>query len=258
LLVDEGGSARKLEALSGGVGFSAFMGGVRGEPQSLLEFAPAILPRFLPTKSAFFLRKTADLVLLLRFHPYGKREQERPQIALYGAPNPPKLPAMWGRLGAGELNLQPGKKATLTDTWELATGAHLLQLVPRLHAACVEVKATATLPNGKTVSLLHIAHWDANWHRPFVFKAPLELPPKTRITLECRFDNTPESAYSRRQTRPHIIMPGLECMEEMASLWVLLTPQTAADSEALAQSAKREGSKPLITETGTYLRAPRN
>ena len=55
------------------------------------------------------------------------------------------------------------------------------------------MKATATLPDGSTRSLLWIKDWDFNWQDGYVYKQPFTLPKGTRIDVTITYDNSAEN-----------------------------------------------------------------
>lgn len=254
LFVDEAGVGRREEAASGTVGYTDFAAGI-GErsPGSLSDWSPDVSPLTLPSGVAKPLKKGSDLVLMLQFHPDGEAETVQARIGLYFAKEPPHRQPVTLRLGAVKFGLRGGLKATITDSITLPTAVQVLSLTPRSHFIGKELKATATLPDGPTKSLLLIRDWDANWKEPYRFAAPLTLPAGTRVAIEYTFDNSAENPRNPH-TPPHLIMPGLTFMEEMATLWLEVVPAREEDGDVLAQFAKSPGNHVQIVQSGKPIR----
>ena len=263
LYSDISGTARKLEAGSGAVGYSEFTAGM--EPitnGSFTDWSPGAAPFSLPAGFAERLPKGADLVLQLRFRPDGRKETEQTQIGLYFAPRTSptissvKVPILTPAkllLGTTELYLQPGKKATVTDAVILPCAVHLLKLAPHLHATGRTLTVKADLPDGSHRSLLTISDWDINWRESYVFAAPMLLPAGTKITFEATFNNTADNPRNPHSP-PHRIGPSLECQEEMATLGLIVVPIHSADQSTLAKALQAMPHRPAIVETGAYIR----
>jgi hypothetical protein len=248
LYVDTTGTARKLEAQSGAVGYTDFCSGLKGEGQgSLSEWTPGLTPRFLPEGVGIKLPKGADLVLQLRFQPSGKPETEQTEIGLTFHKLPPVNALTTIRLGLQTYYLQPGKKSVISDTLTLPVAVNVYGLIANAHPVCTEVKASVTLPDGTNRVLLCLPDWDANWKRPYRLETALTLPTGSMLSMEYLFDNT---RTNPRNPRPHTIRPGLLYEEEMASLWVQAVPERPEDAAKLAQALKRPGHRPTVTETG--------
>src|SRR5262249_28201037 len=104
-------------------------------------------------------------------------------------------------------------------------------IAPHAHYLATDMKVTAYLPDGTTVSLLWIKDWDFNWQGRYRYETPIALPRGTRVELEYVFDNSERNP--RNPAHPPVrVKWGEQTTDEMAFafLGVLLpAPQDARE-----------------------------
>ena len=75
------------------------------------------------------------------------------------------------------------------------------------HYLAREMKMTATLPDGKTKTLLWIPDWDFSWQGQYMYQDYVALPKGTKLHTQIRYDNSagnprnptsPPQAWSRK------------------------------------------------------------
>jgi hypothetical protein len=55
----------------------------------------------------------------------------------------------------------------------------------------VEMTENVGLPGGeKTTCLVNIEDWDFNWQSAYLFKEPIDIPFRTRLSLKAIYDNS--------------------------------------------------------------------
>jgi hypothetical protein len=91
-----------------------------------------------------------------------------------------------------------------------------------MHLVGLEMKVTATYPDGTVRPLIHIDDWDFNWQNTYTFTQPIPLPSGTRIDMVAVFDN---SADNRRQPSrpPRSVSWGEGTTDEMAIVFLGVT-----------------------------------
>ncbi|MDX1933734.1 MAG: cytochrome c [Capsulimonadales bacterium] len=246
LYADPTGQGRRQETLSGAVGYFGFTAGLSPSPAgTLADWSPGGVTMALPPGFAYRLTPKTDLILQVRFHPTGKAESERMQVGLYFSKDPSPLEPVILRLGKAPLYLPRQSTAVLTDSFTLPTAVRLMEIVPNAHFVARTVTVTAALPDGKTLSLLDIPDWDANWKQAYRLPSPLSLPAGTRLSLRITFNNTEENPRNP-WTPSHRVVPGLEFMEEMSSVWLRLLPTTPAARAILTRSLPSARHQPII------------
>jgi uncharacterized protein (TIGR03437 family) len=277
---DTSGDGRKLDGQDGQPGFpglgSVFTLGLSNPAAALSNpallanalagglggWVPGTTPAFLPDGIAYALPQGGDLILQTHFHPDGKTETEKTQIALYFAPKPPRditqvqAPAFFGiraniDIPAGKNNYMVRGSFTLpvdVDAFSISAHTHYLGRGSRL---------TATLPSGEVRILLSITDWDFNWQDTYIFKDLVSLPANTRIDGELIYDNSdanPKNPFSPVKR----VRWGENSTDEMGSLILNVVPRVPSDITTLRNAvvanvippAPAVGSKPLFISAG--------
>gem|GEM_PF-714437 len=237
----KGGAAANRDGADGKPGFpGAAPVGLQGFAESggVGGWVPGGSAAFLPEGMAMRLPKGSDLVLQIHFHPSGKPETERSQVAFYFSDRPPQrnligidIPSLFSFGKA--LNIAPNAKdyaveesvALPVDVRAYAIGAHA-------HYLGKEMKATATLPDGTIKPLLWIQDWDFNWQDNYTYKEPFDLPKGTRIDVKIGWDNSTENPRNPKNP-PRRVKWGLQSQDEMGGVGLVVTAKTKEDEEAL-------------------------
>src|SRR5262249_26843479 len=160
--------AAKREEASGQVGSSGAMGGLGrfGVKDKTVTgiggWAVGAQPRALPDGLAYRLPKGSDLILSTHFHPSRKAEEEASTIRVYFADKPPvqrftglQLPVAFGFLAG--IDIAAGQKDfSIEDSFVLPVDVKAFGISAHAHYLGKDFKVTATLPDGRTKTLLHI------------------------------------------------------------------------------------------------------
>jgi hypothetical protein len=252
---DASGSARKLEGRDGHPGFGGMsavgVAAVTGRSGSLGGWAVGATPKFLPGDLAFPLPKGSDVLLQMHFHLTGKPETERATVGLYFAEKAPErpiqsvqLPALFG-VGMG-LKIAPGdKQYVIEDSITLPADVTAYLASAHAHYLAKEMKATATLPDGKVQPLLWIKDWDFNWQDRYTYKEPVYLPKGTRIDVRITYDNSADNPRNPSHP-PKQVWWGEQSFDEMGSVSLAVTTANKADEAALA-AMLRERTRVAVT-----------
>lgn len=189
LYLDTTGAARKFDAADPEPGYEG--GLVPGFAAGTLGFwAPGYTPRRLPEGVGHRLARGSDLALQLHYHPSGKEELDRSQVALYFAPRPVERFVTTLALIDLAVDIPPGAtEHRMRYDFTTPVEVELLDVTPHMHLIGTEMKVTATLPDGEE-RLLVWSDWDFNWQDQYRFREPLRLPAGTRFDLEAVYDNS--------------------------------------------------------------------
>jgi hypothetical protein len=241
--LDTTGTAAKAEADSGQVGTSGAMsalgrggkgkgglgslaalgGGGGSQIGNLGGWALGAQARSLPDGLAYHLPKGADLLLSTHFHPSGKAEDEASSVAFYFADKPPaqrfmglQIPFAFGILAG--IDIPAGKKDfSIEDSYVLPVNVKAFGISAHAHYIAKDFKVTATLPDGKTKTLLRIPDWDFGWQEQYRFQEFIDLPKGTKVHAKITYDNSAENP--RNPTNPpRRVRWGKESTDEMGSI----------------------------------------
>ena len=227
--LDTTGTAAKREEESGQVGSSGAMGGLGrfgAKDKSVTGiggWAVGAQARALPDGLAYRLPKGSDLILSTHFHPSGKAEEEASTIAFYFADKPPvrrftglQLPVAFGYLAG--IDIAAGQKDfSIEDSFVLPVDVKAFGISAHAHYLGKDFKVTATPPDGRTKTLLHIPDWDFTWQEGYRFQDFLDLPKGTKLHAKITYDNSAENP--RNPTNPpRRVRWGKESTDEMGSI----------------------------------------
>jgi Flp pilus assembly protein TadD len=244
-LVDRGQTARLLEKQPGS-GFGGMELTIESEafdPDShFLFWKPGSAPYVEPDGMALRLDKDNDLVLNTHLQPTGKPETLQPSLGLYFTDKPATLhPILLQMENDRMLDIPPGSSNFLvSDEFTLPVDVNLLAIYPHAHYLGKDLQALATLPDGTTKTLIHIARWDLNWQAVYRYASPMTLPKGTTISMRFRYDNSADNIRNPNHP-PQRVVAGNRASDEMAHLWLQVLPRVpqegSVDSRALIQEA---------------------
>lgn len=262
--LDPTGTAAKREKESGQVGSAGGMSGLGGAGKGKAKgglgglgalgegsgtvglggWALGAQARSLPDGLAYRLPKGADLILSTHFHPSGKAEEEASTIALYFADKPPtqrftgiQVPIMFGILAG--IDIPAGKKDyAIEDSFTIPVDVKAFGVSAHAHYIGKEFKMTATLPDGKTKTLLHIPDWDFGWQEQYRFQDFYDLPKGTKLHTRITYDNTAENP-SNPTTPPRRVRWGKESTDEMGSITLQVVAAKEDDFPRLQEAYRK-------------------
>jgi Flp pilus assembly protein TadD len=245
VLVDRQETARHEEK-EPGAGFSGMELTIESEvfdPDShFLFWKPGSIPYTEPDGMSLRLDKDTDLVLNTHLQPSGKREVLQPTLGLYFTDKPATLhPILLQMENDRMLNIPAGDNAfVVTDDFTLPVDVDALAIYPHAHYLGKDMGAVATLPDGGTKTLIHIANWDLNWQAVFRYAEPVSLPSGTKISMRFTYDNSVENIRNPNHP-PQLVQAGNRATDEMAHLWIQVLPRAndgaGTDPRALIQEA---------------------
>jgi Tfp pilus assembly protein PilF len=245
VLVDRGQTAR-LQEKQEGSGFGGMELTIESEgfdPDShFLFWKPGSAPYVEPDGMAIRLDRDNDLVLNTHLQPSGKPETLQPTLGLYFTDKPATLhPILLQMENDRLLDIPAGDKDfVVNDDFTLPVDVDLLAIYPHAHYVGKDLRASATLPDGTTESLIHIASWDLNWQAVYRYAEPVNLPKGTTISMRFRYDNSAENIRNPNHP-PHRVVAGNRASDEMAHLWLQVlpkgSPQPGVDPRSLIQEA---------------------
>ena len=228
ILVDRAGSLRSREAAPG-AGFGGMEIQIESQtfdPDShLLFWKPGTIPYVEPEGMALRLDKGTDLVLNTHLQPSGKTEVIQPSIGIYFTDHPAtKLPMLLQLENDAKLDIPAGQKDFLvSDEFKVPIDVELLAIYPHAHYLGKDIRAYATLPDGRKETLIHIPRWNLNWQAVYRYQEPVLLPKGTTVGLRYAYDNSEENPLNPNRP-PARVMGGNRSSDEMCHLWLQVLP----------------------------------
>jgi tetratricopeptide (TPR) repeat protein/mono/diheme cytochrome c family protein len=245
ILVDRLQNSRQRETESG-AGFEGMEIKIESEafdPDShFLFWKPGTVPHAEPEGMALRLDKGTDLVLNVHLQPSGKPETIQPTIGLYFTDQPAtKFPMLLQLQNDAKLDIRAGDKNFIViDELTLPVDVDLLAIYPHAHYLGKDLQAVATLPDGSTITLIHISQWDLNWQAVYRYAEPVFLAKGTRVSMQYVYDNSENNALNPNHP-PERVRGGNRSKDEMAHLWLQVLPRNfdpkAGDPRMVLQEA---------------------
>lgn len=240
--VDFSGKSRKLDAKDEQPGFALFDGGgdlaekIGDEMAAIGGWAPGMLPYKFPKGHAIQLPPGGDLVLEIHYHLTGKATKDQSSIAFYYADEPVEHWVESIVLGTLSVDIPAGA----ANYWRhvsmrVPADFSLLDIGPHMHFLGKECVVRATLPDGKTMSLLS-ADWDFRWQGVYIYREPLHIPKGTRIDAWFRFDNSAANP-DNQLSPPQRVRWGWQSTEEMCQVYLTLVPERAKDFKRIERAS---------------------
>ena len=245
ILVDRLQNSRQRET-EPGAGFEGMEIKIESEafdPDShFLFWKPGTVPYVEPEGMTLRLDKGADLVLNVHLQPSGKPETIQPTIGLYFTDQPATTFPMLLQLQSDvSLDIPAGEKNFIvSDQLTLPIDVDLLAIYPHAHYLGKDLQAVATLPDGSTITLIHISQWDLNWQAVYRYAEPVFLPRGTTVSMRYVYDNSENNALNPNHP-PERVRGGNRSKDEMAHLWLQVLPRDfdpkAGDPRMVLQEA---------------------
>ena len=233
--VDPTPASRRLDEQDPALGYEGLIAHSAMYPDGhFLGWTPGQVAPLLPKGLAWRLEPGTDLVVEMHMQPSGKPESVQPSIGLFFGTDPPeRIPTML-RIGKQNIDMPPGDtRYTITDSFVLPVDAEVQAVQPHAHQRAREVTGTATLPDGTTKTLIHVADWDFRWQHLYRYVAPFMLPKGTTLAMNYTYDNSAENPRNPDRP-PREVLWGQRSADEMGDLWIQVLTKNDRDLETLA------------------------
>jgi len=234
--LDKTGASRALDAADPGPGYSGLIARSANYPEGhFLGWTPGQVAPLLPKDLGWRLDPHTDLVIETHMQPSGRPETVQPSIGLYFSDTPPtRTPAML-RLSRQNIDIPAGDaQYIVSDSYVLPVDVAVQAVQPHAHYRARDIVGEATLPDGTTRRLIHIADWDFRWQHVFRFEHPLHLPKGTTLSMRWSYDNSPNNPRNPERP-PKRALWGQHSSDEMGDLWIQVLTGNEADLVTLTR-----------------------
>jgi hypothetical protein len=185
---------------------------------------------------AWRLEPGTDLVVQLHMQTSGTPQEVAAEVDFYFTDQAPTRHPAVVVVSSLQIDIPAGTtNHVVSNSFTLPVDVDVLSVYPHAHYLGKDLRATAVLPNGEEVSLIHIPDWDFNWQDDYRFLEPVYLPAGTTILKEFSFDN---SSGNRRNPNnpPERVVYGSNSDDEMADLILQVLPRSEVDRDELLQA----------------------
>jgi mono/diheme cytochrome c family protein len=240
LYLDTSGAARKRDAADPGPGYASFGGPGFVPSGGLGGWAPGATPSFLPDGMGRPIKKGADVVFQIHYHPDGKPETDQSTLALYFAKKPVTQVVANLMLATRNIDIPAGdnhytRRATLTVPADVTVTG----VFPHMHLLGKQMTVTATTPAGTVIPLIQIDDWDFKWQDQYLYATPLKLPKGTTLELSATYDNSDANPNNPNHP-PQPVHHGEQTTDEMCLCFVQIAVPTEAEARTLRRQMVRD------------------
>ena len=239
--IDRTAATRSLDAADPLPGYDGLMPRSAEYPEGhFLGWTPGQVAPLVPPDLAWPLEPGSDLVVQLHMQPSGAVESVRPSVAFFFSDQPPARTPTILRLGSQGIDIPPGERAhVIRDSYTLPVDVDVLAVQPHAHYRAREITGTATLPDGRTQTMMLIRDWDFRWQHVYREVEPIPLPKGTVLSMAYTYDN---SVYNPRNPElpPARVFWGQRSKDEMGDLWFQLLARSDRDRAALVQDVQQK------------------
>jgi len=147
------------------------------------------------------------------------------EIGLHLATEPPQRMVAVAAVEAAASGVGLTRESPRQGAFQVPVDCELHLLAPHADAACKEVRVGATLPDGRSESLLWIDRWNPRWETAYQYRRPLQVPARSRLDVQFL------AAASRAADLPAASGPTLVAAQ--------LVPAHPADYDELVRAMQR-------------------
>jgi hypothetical protein len=195
---DSSGVGVDLEGKDGAPGYPCFGGtgiqiGFDNLNATLGGWAPGQRTHFLPDGIGIQLKKSANIVIQIHYHPTRETAADQTRIGLYYS-----RAAVQQRMFMVPLANTTFKIPAGEDKYEVATeynvlpllDAHVIWIFPHMHLLGRDIKVDMVNWDKTVTPLIWEDNWDFNWQGSYTFKDQIAVSSGSTIRLKCTYDNS--------------------------------------------------------------------
>jgi Flp pilus assembly protein TadD len=232
--IDRTPATRRLDEADPLPGYDGLMPRSAEYPEGhFLGWTPGQTAPLVQPDLAWTLEPGSDLVVQLHMQPSGAAEEVWPEIGFYFTDRAPRQTPTILRLGSQGIDIPPGEpRYVIRDSYVLPVDVQLLAIQPHAHYRARDILGMATLPDGTSRMVMHIADWDFRWQHVYREQTPIPLPKGTRLSMEYTYDNSASNPRNP-ELPPARVFWGQRSRDEMGDLWFQLLASNEADRARL-------------------------
>ncbi len=241
MMLDTTGAARELDAEDPDPGYEGLIPLPAQNPDGyFLGWTPGQTPSASPEHIAWKLDPRTDLVVMLHLRPSGQVQPVNVTIGLYFSEQPPSRTPVMIRLNRQDLDIPANEPHYVAvDTYTLPVDVDVYAVQPHAHNLARDMRAWATLPDGRVEPLILIRDWNFHWQDLYRFAEPVGLPAGSVLRMELTYDNSNANRLNPYRP-PRRITYGQRTSDEMADVWLQVVPRNPDDLPALTRSLRQK------------------
>ncbi len=246
LFQDTTGTAEAMDAADPALGYTCF-GGIGTNDASMVSgWVPGASAYFTPENMGIFLPKGATLVAQIHYPEgsvgqvdstlinlqFSNRNDLRPIV---------NLPALNHFSGIDRpLFIPANTRQTFKETFfPVPFDVIVTGIAPHAHLICESMKAFATTPQGETIPLIDIPHWNFEWQGFYRFKKPVVIPAFSTLHGVATYNNTTSNPHLPGDV-PVDVSVGEATTDEMMVFFLSFSIYQAGDEHLILDTASHQ------------------
>ncbi len=239
-------AAQLLDNAYPGPGYTSF-GGIGVNSAILLDaWVPGSVTKKLPFIFGKRIYPNSDLVIQVHYPAGSNGQLDSTKVRLYynnnaGARDVRIDPILYHYapvLVNGPLSIPANTIKTFEERFTLPAvyKATVLTVAPHMHLVGQTIKSFANKPNGDTIRLIDIPHWDFHWQGQYYFQRPVIVDGGSTIRAFATYDNT-SSNPNNPNNPPQNVNLGEQTTDEMMLVYFAYTAYQAGDENIIMDSS---------------------
>ena len=160
------------------------------------------------------LRGNQDIVLQVHYTTNGKADDDKTEVGLIFAKEPPKKMMAGGFVVNFSFTIPPNADNHEVKSTQMITHDTLLtSLTPHMHVRGKDMIYIAHYPDGTQETLLSVPKYDFNWQITYILDKPKMLPRGTTMEVIAHYDNSANNKFNPDPSKP--VKWGDQTFEEM-------------------------------------------
>lgn len=231
--IDTSGESARRDAADPDEGYEGMAWGADplGE---LITWTPGMSADGGTEDAAWELNPNTPLVLHTHLQPSGKPEDVGFQIGFYFTDQKPTVKPVILRVGSRDIDIPAGEsRFVVRDSYEFPMDVDLTYIFPHAHSLCREMKISLEDGDHKPFTILHIKHFDENWHEKYHLSWPgKRILNGTRIVTEFVYDNSAGNIRNPNNP-PQRVVYGSNASDEMSDIYLQVIPYDPNEIDVL-------------------------
>jgi hypothetical protein len=239
-------AAQQLDNASPGPGYLSF-GGIGVNSAILLDtWVPGMVVRKSPVQFGRRIYTNSDLVMQVHYPRGSSGQTDSTKVRLYYSSNPspreiriePILNHFAPVLTNGPLSIPANTIRTFNEQFTIpfALKASVLSVGPHMHLIGESIKVWANKPNGDTIRLIDIPHWDFHWQGAYYYQRPVVMDGGTTLKASATYNNTSTNPHNPNNP-PQTVNLGEATTDEMMLVYFSFTGYQSGDENLILDSS---------------------
>lgn len=240
-------AAQILDNASPGPGYTSF-GGI-GVPSPILvdAWVPGTTVKKLPSIFGKKIFANSDLVIQVHYPAGSVGKVDSTKLRVYYNTNAtardvriePILNHLAPTLVNGPLVIPANTIKTFEERFMIPFifKASILAIAPHMHLIGSSIKSYANKPNGDTIRLIDIPHWDFHWQGQYYYQKPVIIEGGSVMRAFATYNNTSSNPHNPNSP-PQTVSLGEATTDEMMLVYFAFTQYQAGDENIIIDSSQ--------------------